>query len=94
LDAARDSIVRAERSGARQYAAAELDEAREKLSLAENLAGKENMLQAERRATESQTVAQLAAALSESAKAAEINRELRRSEDALLEEMRRKGDQQ
>ena len=92
LTDAREAIAGAERSDARQYAAAELDEARRQLSLAERAAGMERMTEADRFARQSQLAAELAAARTGSAKAEEINREMRRSTDALLEEMRRRGD--
>lgn len=93
LNAARDSIASAEESGARQHAGAELDEAQQKLVLAERSVSDAQMVDAERLAQESKITAQLAAARTESAKAAEINREMRRSADALAEEMRRTGEQ-
>lgn len=94
LNEARDAIASAEQAGARQYAGAELDEAQQKLLLAEGSVSKEQMVDAERLARESMVVAELALARTESAKATEINREMGRSADALTEEMRRTGDQQ
>lgn len=94
LEAARQSIASAEESGARQHAAAELDEAKEKLMLADRSARSEKMLDAERLAQESMITGQLAVARTEAAKAAEINREMQRSVDAMMEEMRRRGDRQ
>ncbi len=94
LDDARNAIASAEQAGARQYAGAELDEAQQKLILAEKLVNSERMTEAERIARESMIVAALASARTESAKAEEINREMGRSADALDEEMRRTGDDQ
>lgn len=94
MTAAREAIADAEQAGARQHAGAELDEAQEKLMMAERAVSDEEMSDAERFARESAVVAQLASARTESAKAAEINREMGRSSDALVEEMRRTGDQQ
>lgn len=94
LQAARQAIVSAEESGARQHAAAELDEAKEKLMLADRSARSEKMLEAERLAQESMITGQLAVARTEAAKALEINREMQRSVDAMMEEMRRRGDRQ
>lgn len=94
LTEARQAIAGAEQSGARQYAGAELDEARQQLILAERAVNTERMIEAERYARQAQVAAELASARSESAKAAEINREMGRSVDALIEEMRRTGDQQ
>lgn len=94
LAAARQAIANAERSDARQFAGAELNEARERLNQAERAVTAENMIMAERLAQQSRVVAELASARTESAKAIEINREMTRSAEALREEMRRTGDQQ
>lgn len=94
LTAARDAIASAEQAGARQHAGAELDEAQQKLVMAERSVSKDQMVEAERLARESTIVAELASARTESAKAAAINREMGRGADALNEEMRRMGDQQ
>ena len=92
LTAARESIATAEESGARQHAGAELDEAQQKLQQAERSVRDEQMTEAERLAQESMITAQLAFARTEAAKAAAINREMRRGADALTEELRRTGD--
>lgn len=92
LTAAREAIATAEQAGARQYAGAELDEAKQKLLLAERSVSNEQMLAAERLAQQSTVVAQLASARTESAKAAEINRQMSRGAEALIEEMRRTGE--
>ncbi|WP_404367392.1 DUF4398 domain-containing protein [Marinobacter sp.] len=94
LTAARDAIASAEQAGARQHAGAELDEAQQKLAMAEESVSNEQMVEAERLAQESAIVARLASARTESAKAAEINRQLGRSAEALTEEMQRTGDRQ
>jgi len=94
LNQAREAIASAEQSGARQYAGAELDEAQQKLLLAEQSVQSERMNGAERLAQEALVVAQLASARTGAAKAEEINREMGRSADALEEEMRRTGEQQ
>ena len=94
LNAARQAITTAEQSDARQYASAELDEANQKLAMANRAVTTENMIEADRYAQESRVVAELASARTESAKAAEINAEMSRGADALLEEMQRQGDQQ
>lgn len=94
LQDAREAIANAEQAGARQYAGAELDEAQQKLLLAERFVRNEQMIDAERYARESAISAELASARTESAKAMEINRQMGRSADALIEEMRRAGDQQ
>lgn len=94
LTAAQDAIATAEQAGARQHAGAELDEAQQKLILAERAVNNERMIEAERLAREATIVAELASARTESAKAIAINKEMRRSADALIEEMQRQGDQQ
>lgn len=94
LTAARDAIARAEQSDARQYAGAELDEAGQKLTLAESAAGSERMLEAERLAQESRVTAELAIARTTYAKTSEVNRQMGRGADALDEEMERMGEQQ
>lgn len=94
LTDARQSIANAEQSDARQYASAELDEAQRQLSMAERAVGQERMTEADRFARQSRIAAELAIARTGSAKAAEINHEIQRSTEALLEEMRRTGDRQ
>lgn len=94
LNAARQAITNAEQSDARQYASTELDEANQKLAMANRAVTTESMIEADRFAQESKVVAELASARTESAKAAEINREMGRGADALNEELRRQGDQQ
>lgn len=94
LTEAREAIATAEQAGARQYAGAELDEAQQKLKLAEEAVNDEEMDTAERLAQEAKVVAELAAARTESAKALEINHEMRQGIDALIEEMERVGDEQ
>lgn len=94
LTDARKAIASAEQAGARQHAGAELDEAQQKLILAERFVSSDQMVDAERYARESLISAELASARTESAKAIEINKEMGRSADALTEEMRRAGDQQ
>ncbi|MGY6554373.1 MAG: DUF4398 domain-containing protein [Wenzhouxiangella sp.] len=93
IEAARQAIATAERSDARQFAGAELDEARQRLGQAERAATAENATMAERFAQQSRVSAELALARTELAKAEEINREMRRSADALRDELRRTGGQ-
>jgi hypothetical protein len=93
LNAARQAITTAEQSDARQYASAELDEANQKLAMANRAVTTESMIEADRFAQESRVVADLASARTESAKAAEINAEMGRGADALNEELQRQGDQ-
>lgn len=94
LIAAGDAIAMAEEAGARQFAGAELDEARQQLMKAESAVEKQDMISAERHAEQARVSAQLAAAKSESAKAVAINNEMKRGAEALTEEMRRTGEQQ
>jgi putative cell wall-binding protein len=94
LTEAKMAIQAAEKDEARQYAGAELDEARQKLIRADQAVVAEDMVLADRFAQESIVTANLASARSESAKAESINEEMRRSAKALAEEMRRAGDQQ
>lgn len=93
LTEARDAIARAEQTGGRQYAGTELDEAQQKLAMAESAVDEMDMGEAERLAEEAQVTAELASARTASAKAAEVNREMGRSAEALTEEMRRTGEQ-
>lgn len=94
LTAAREAIASAERSDARQYAGAELDEAKQKLMQAEEAVESEQMLDAEHLAQQSRVVAELAMARTAEAKASAINRQLMKDADALDEEMQRMGEQQ
>ncbi len=94
LSAAREAIASAEQEGARQHAGGELDEAQQKLEAAMHSVSSEDMVRAERLAQEAAIAAELAEAKTESVKAAEINREMGRSAEALTDEMRRSGEQQ
>jgi len=97
LDAARTAIANAERANAGSFAAAELDVARQKLIRADRAAGEntqKSMALADRLAQEARVEAELAAARTESAKAAAVNRELSLGADALTDELKRAGDNQ
>lgn len=94
LQEAQEAIASAEQMGARQFAGAELDEAQQQLKKAKGFVSKEQMIDAERFARQSLVSAELALARTESAKATAINREMELGADALIEEMRRTGDQQ
>lgn len=94
LTAARVAIASAERSDARQYAGAELDEAKQKLKQAEDAVKSEHMLEAEQLAQQARIVAELAMARTAEAKAVAINRQLKQDADALEEELQRMGEQQ
>lgn len=91
LAAAQTAITSAERDGARQHANAELDEAQQKLAVAKRAVEAQQMLEAEQLAQQATVAAELASARTETAKAEQINAELRRSAAALAEEMQRKG---
>lgn len=92
LNAAERAIAMAEQADAQQYAGAELDEARQKLLMAERAVNTESMVEAERLAQESRVAAELALALTDAAKAEIINRQIENSVKALTEEMRRSGE--
>jgi len=89
LQAAEQAISSAEKADAGRYAAAELGEARAKLASANDAVQEEKMILAERLGEQSRAAAELAAARSEAAKAAAVNEELKRGNDALVEEMQR-----
>lgn len=92
LDEALRAIQTAESDEAGQYAAAELDRARQSPAQANRAARLEDMILARRLADEATVTARLASARTEAAKAAAINEELIRSSNAMLEEIRRAGD--
>lgn len=93
LTEARKAIARAEQADGRQYSGGELDEAQQKLAMAEVAAERQDMVEAERLAREAEIAAELASARTAAAKAAEVNREMGRGAEALTEEMRRAGEQ-
>ncbi len=94
LSAAQQAITSAERSDAQKYAGAELNDARQRLQMAERAVRSENMREAELLADEARVAAELASAATETSKAIESNQELSRGVQALVDEMRRTGDQQ
>lgn len=94
LNEARLAIEVAERVDAGHSAGPELDEARQMLLAAEKAVVAKNMVQAERYATQSTVMAELATARTETTKALAVNDELNRGAKALLEEMQRNGEQQ
>lgn len=89
LRAAEQAISSAEKADAGRYAAAELAEARAKLVSANDAVKEEKMLVAERLGQQSRVEADLASARSEAAKAATVNEEMKRGNDALVEETQR-----
>jgi hypothetical protein len=94
LNEAKLAIEVAERIDASHYANAELDEARQKLVLANKAVTAKNVLLASRYAEQSTVSAELATARTEAAKAEAVNDEMKRGVQALIEEMQRTGDQQ
>jgi len=90
LQAAQQSIANAERVDAGTHAAAELSEARTKLSAAQMALGKKEMLSAERLADEARAEADLAVARTSLAKASAVNSDMEHSNVTLTEEMQRK----
>lgn len=90
LQAARQSIANAERVEAGTHAAAELSEAREKISAAQSAVNEEEMLAAGRLADEARAEADLAVAKTSLAKAKAVNADMERNNAALVDEMQRK----
>ena len=89
LQAAEQAILNAERGDAGRYAAAELAAARTKLASANDAVQEEEMIIAKRLGEQSRADAELASARSEAAKAATVNEEMKRGNDALFEETQR-----
>ena len=89
LQAAEQEISNAEKADAGRYAAAELAEARTKLASANAAVKEEKMIAAERLAEQSRAEAELAAARSEAVKAATVNEEMKRGNEAVVEETER-----
>lgn len=94
LNEAKLAIQQAGQDDASHYANAELDQARQKLMLANEAVAMKDMVLAGRLANEATVTAELATAKTEAAKAQAINVELNRGALALIEEMQRVGDQQ
>lgn len=94
LTEARQAIEVAESDDASHYAAAELDEARQKLLSADKAVTAQKMIAADRLAQEAAATAELASARTEAAKAIAVNLEMRRGTQALTEELQRAGDRQ
>ena len=90
LQAAQQAIANAERVDAATHAAAELGEARVKLTSAQHAVEVKDMLLAGRLADEALAAAELAAARSGAAKANAVNQDMRHSTATLVEEMQRK----
>jgi len=90
IQAAQQAIANAERVDAATHAAAELGEARGKLSSAMHAIEQEDMLTAGQFADEARAEAELAAARSGAAKANAVNQDMKHSTATLIEEMQRK----
>lgn len=89
LQAAELAIANAEQARVADYASPELGEAREKLTAARAAVQEEHMVLAQRLAEQSRVDAELATAKFEAAKANSVNDEMRKSTDALKQEMQR-----
>ena len=90
LQAAQQSIANAERVEAGTHAAAELNEARTKLSAAQAAVSEKKMIVAAQLADEARAEAELAVARTSVAKANAVNADMERSNATLVEEMQRK----
>ncbi len=90
LQAAQQSLTNAERVDAGTHAAAELSEARAKLSAAQGAVNEKKMVAAEQLADEARAEADLAVARTSIAKANAVNADMERSNATLIEEMQRK----
>lgn len=86
------TIEQAEQSGARQYATAELDRAREKLAAAQSLADQDEMELARRHAEQAILDAELASAMARNRKAELAVDELNETIRTLREEIARNQD--
>lgn len=91
LTAAELAIQRAESDDAGRFAATELDRARKSLARANQAVARDDMVLARRAADEAAVTARLASARSEAIKAEAINDEMKRSAEAMREELRRAG---
>jgi len=91
LQAAQQAIANAERVDASTHAAAELSEARVKLSSAQQAISEKKMIAGEQFADEARAEAELAAARSGAVKAVAVNDDIKHSTATLVEEMQRKS---
>ncbi len=89
LQAAEQAIAAADRDRVADYAASELNRAREKLTAANNAVRDEEMQRAERLALQSRADAELASAKADATKAALVNADMQNSIDTLKQEMQR-----
>jgi len=91
LQAAQQAITSAERADASRHAADELSAARAKLAAANAAVQAEEMVAAERLASESRVEAELAVARAAFVKARIVNDEMQSSTGTLIDEMQRKS---
>jgi putative cell wall-binding protein len=89
ISAATQAIATADTARIADSASPELNEAREKLTAAQNAAREEDMEIAQRLAIESRVDAELATAKAQTAKEKAVNDEIKRSTETLASEMRR-----
>lgn len=89
LKAAEQAIATAEQARVADTVSPELSEAREKLVFARAAVQQENMVLAGRLAEQSRVDAELASAKAEAVKAGAVNDEMRKSTEALKQEMQR-----
>lgn len=89
LQAAQLAIANAEQARAAEHAPAELSQARRELASAHSAVKQEQMIEAQRLAEQSRAGAELASARTEAAKAAAVNDEMRKSTEAMMQEMQR-----
>lgn len=89
LNAADRAVARAQEAGVVDYASPELKSAREKLTRARDAITREDMTTAAALAEQARLDAELAIAKSEAAKAAAVNAEMRKGNEALQEELNR-----
>ncbi|HEX5650225.1 MAG TPA: DUF4398 domain-containing protein [Steroidobacteraceae bacterium] len=89
IESAQQAIDDAERAEAAKHASPELSQARSKLAAANTAVQNEEMEQAARLAEEARVDAELASARTAAVKAQAANEEIRRSNQALLDEMDR-----
>ena len=90
MQAAQLAIANAERVDAATHAAAELGEARAKLTFAQHAVDEKDMVMAGQFADQARASAELAAARSGAAKAIAVNQDMKQSTSTLVEEMERK----
>lgn len=89
LQAAELAINNAEKARVADYASPELGQAREDLTAARSAVDKEQMADAQRLAERSRANAELASAKADAAKAQAVNDEMKKSTEALKQEMQR-----